>query len=126
MPCQGTPLSDTKIKSLKPRPARHRTGDAGGLLREITSCVCQVVKIGDQVIGSVSWRRWLRAGLWLGLGLGTAFSIFQVAEGAHFMSNNLLAPAIDLWMTALVFSPLLAPGCPSPLYANSVLVESQP
>lgn len=47
----------------------------------------------------------IRAGLWLGLGVGAAFSILQVAKGAHFMSHNLWAAAIDLWMAGLVFSP---------------------
>ena len=65
-----------------------------------------------------------RAGLWLGLGVGTAFSILQVAKGAHFMSHNLWSAAIDLWMAARVFSPLMAPGRASPLYTNSVAAET--
>lgn len=60
------------------------------------------------------------------IGWGLAFSIPQVAKGAPFMSNNLWAPAIDLWMAALVFCPLMAPGRASALYANSVPAESQP
>ena len=51
-----------------------------------------------------------RAGLWLGIGVGAAFSILQIAKGAHFMSHVLWAAAIDLWMAALVLSPLMAPG----------------
>jgi membrane-associated PAP2 superfamily phosphatase len=69
--------------------------------------------------------RLCRAGLWLGLGVGAAFSILQVAKGAHFMSHNLWAAAIDLWMAALVFSPLMAPGRASPSYTNSVSAEGQ-
>lgn len=53
--------------------------------------------------------RLCRGGLSLGLGVGTAFSILQVAKGAHFMSHNLWAGAIDLWLVALVFSPLMVP-----------------
>jgi membrane-associated PAP2 superfamily phosphatase len=48
-----------------------------------------------------------RLGLWLGLGAGAIFSLLRVAQGAHFMSHNLWAAAVDLWMAALVFSPLL-------------------
>lgn len=47
-----------------------------------------------------------RTGLLLGIGVGSAFSLLRVAQGAHFMSHNLWAAAIDLWMAALVFSPL--------------------
>jgi membrane-associated PAP2 superfamily phosphatase len=50
-----------------------------------------------------------RAGLSVGLAVGTAFSILQVAKGAHFMSHNLWAAAIDLWMAGLVFGPMMAP-----------------
>lgn len=69
--------------------------------------------------------RLCRAGLWLGLGVGTAFSFLQVAKGAHFMSDNLWAAAIDLWMAALVFSPLMAPGRASPFHTTSVPAEGQ-
>lgn len=55
-----------------------------------------------------------RAGLVLGLGVGAAFSILQVAKGAHFMSHNLWSAAIDLGLAALVFAPLLAPWRLSP------------
>lgn len=53
--------------------------------------------------------RLCRAGLVLGFSVGTAFSILQVAKGAHFLSHNLWAAAIDLWMAGLVFGPLMAP-----------------
>lgn len=48
-----------------------------------------------------------RIGLWLGFGVGGAFSLLRVAQGAHFMSHNLWAAAIDLWMAALAFAPLM-------------------
>lgn len=51
-----------------------------------------------------------RAGLWLGFGVGAVFSLLRVAQGAHFMSHNLWAAAVDLWITALVFAPLLWVG----------------
>lgn len=66
-----------------------------------------------------------RAGLWLGFVVGSAFSILQVAKGAHFMSHNLWSAAIDLWMAALVFSPLMAPGHACSLRTNSVSVADQ-
>lgn len=52
-------------------------------------------------------RRLRGIGLWLGFSVGSAFSLLRVAQGAHFMSHNLWAAAIDLWAAALVFSPLL-------------------
>jgi membrane-associated PAP2 superfamily phosphatase len=64
-----------------------------------------------------------RIGLWLGLGVGAAFSILQVAKGAHFMSHNLWSAAIDLWTAALVFSPLLAPVRGSRLNQSSIPAE---
>lgn len=57
-----------------------------------------------EAIGHRGLRRW---GLWLGLGLGAVFSLLRVAQGAHFVSHNLWSAAVDLWMAALVFSPLL-------------------
>jgi membrane-associated PAP2 superfamily phosphatase len=70
--------------------------------------------------GQFLQRAWLRRlGLWLGLGVGTAFSLLRLGQGAHFMSHNLWAAAIDLWMAALVFSPLLLkPHRPSPPNPN--------
>lgn len=35
MPRQATPLSDTKIRSFKPKADRYRVSDSGGLLLEI-------------------------------------------------------------------------------------------
>lgn len=35
MPRQATPLTDTKIKSLKPKSARYRVSDIGGLMLEV-------------------------------------------------------------------------------------------
>lgn len=35
MPRQATPLTDTKIKSLKPKDERYRVGDTGGLILEV-------------------------------------------------------------------------------------------
>lgn len=51
-----------------------------------------------------------RTGLWLGLSIGGAFSLLRVAQGAHFMSHNLWAAAIDMWMAALAFAPLMLRG----------------
>lgn len=66
-----------------------------------------------------------RTGLWLGLGVGALFSVLQVAKGAHFMSHNLWAAAIDLWMDALVFGPLMVPGRALPLHADSISAGGQ-
>ena len=49
-----------------------------------------------------------RIGLIAAIGVGTAFSAVRVAQGAHFVSHNLWAAAIDWFAAALVFSPLLA------------------
>ena len=35
MPRQATPLTDTKIKSLKPKSERYRVSDTGGLMLEV-------------------------------------------------------------------------------------------
>ncbi|MFZ4287193.1 phosphatase PAP2 family protein [Variovorax sp. HJSM1_2] len=56
---------------------------------------------------SLQRPRLRRLGLWLGLGVGALFSLLRVAQGAHFMSHNLWAASVDLWLAALVFSPLL-------------------
>lgn len=64
-----------------------------------------------------------RASLWLGLTVGTAFSFLQVAKGAHFMSHNLWAAAVDLWVDALVFSPLMAPSRSHESYVDAVAGE---
>lgn len=62
-----------------------------------------------------------RAGLWLAFGVGAAFSAVRMAQGAHFMSHNLWSAAIDLWMAALAFAPLLLPrrAAPAALPAGS-------
>lgn len=57
--------------------------------------------------------RMRRIGLWLGFGVGSAFSLLRLAQGAHFMSHNLWAAAIDLWMAALAFAPLMLRGTPT-------------
>ena len=49
-----------------------------------------------------------RAGLIAAIVVGTAFSAGRVIQGAHFLSHNLWAAAIDWFAAALVFSPLLA------------------
>jgi membrane-associated PAP2 superfamily phosphatase len=49
-----------------------------------------------------------RAGLIAAIVIGTAFSTVRVIQGAHFLSHNLWAAAIDWFAAALVFSPLLA------------------
>lgn len=71
--------------------------------------------------GAVLRDRRLRGlGLWLGLCAGSVFSLLRVAQGAHFMSHNLWAAAIDLWAAALVFSPwLLSDRVPSGAAASS-------
>ena len=47
-------------------------------------------------------------GLLVALLAGTAFSAVRVVQGAHFLSHNLWAAAIDWFAAALVFTPLLA------------------
>lgn len=49
-----------------------------------------------------------RFGLIAAIVFGTAFSAVRVAQGAHFVSHNLWAAAIDWFAAALVFTPLLA------------------
>ncbi|RZL10250.1 MAG: phosphatase PAP2 family protein [Rubrivivax sp.] len=56
---------------------------------------------------ALQWRALERRGLWLALGVGSLFSLVRLAQGAHFMSHNLWSAAIDWWVAALVFSPLL-------------------
>ena len=48
-----------------------------------------------------------RAGLIAALVIGTAFSAVRVVQGAHFVSHNLWAAAIDWFAATLVFTPLL-------------------
>ena len=47
-----------------------------------------------------------RVGLIAAIVVGAAFSAVRVAQGAHFVSHNLWAAAIDWFTTALVFTPL--------------------
>jgi len=47
-------------------------------------------------------------GLLAALLVGAAFSAVRVVQGAHFVSHNLWAAAIDWFAAALVFTPLLA------------------
>ena len=49
-----------------------------------------------------------RAGLIAAIVIGTGFSAVRVIQGAHFVSHNLWAAAIDWFAAALVFTPLLA------------------
>ncbi|MDB5786704.1 Arm DNA-binding domain-containing protein, partial [Caballeronia mineralivorans] len=44
MPKTATPLNDTRIKALKPKAARYRVSDGGGLVLEV------------MVSGSKGWR----------------------------------------------------------------------
>lgn len=68
-----------------------------------------------------------RLGLWLGLGVGAAFSFLRVGQGAHFMSHNLWAAAVDLWLAALVFSPMLLPQQRTPsVHAPAGATRSAP
>ncbi len=52
--------------------------------------------------------RLARVGLIAAIVVGTAFSAVRVIQGAHFVSHNLWAAAIDWFVAALVFTPLLA------------------
>ena len=49
-----------------------------------------------------------RIGLTGAIVVGFALSAVRVAQGAHFISHNLWAAAIDWFAAALVFTPLLA------------------
>jgi integrase len=51
MPRQATPLTDTKIKSLKPRAERYRTSDTGGLMIEILPSGSKVWRYRFQLHG---------------------------------------------------------------------------
>lgn len=46
---------------------------------------------------------WRRAGLWLGLGLGSCFSIIQIARGEHFLSHNIATLLSALFVGGLVY-----------------------
>ena len=59
-------------------------------------------------LGHATDRPWLaRGGLFAAIVVGTTYSAIRVAQGAHFVSHNLWAAAIDWWAAALVFTPLL-------------------
>jgi len=52
-------------------------------------------------------RRLARWGLAVALAAGVLFSAVRMAQGAHFLSHNLWAAAIDWFTAALVFAPLV-------------------
>lgn len=59
-------------------------------------------------LGTAINRPWLaHSGLIAAIVVGTAFSVVRVVQGAHFVSHNLWAAAIDWCAAALVFAPLL-------------------
>lgn len=59
-------------------------------------------------LGRAIDRPWLaRGGLIAAIVVGTAYSAIRVAQGAHFVSHNLWAAAIDWCAAALVFAPLM-------------------
>ncbi len=51
MPRQGTPLTDTKIRSLRPKEARYRVSDTGGLLLEIMPSGSKIWRFRYQLHG---------------------------------------------------------------------------
>lgn len=51
MPRQGTPLTDTKIKSLKPKAERYRAGDTGGLQLEVMPSGSKIWRYRYQLFG---------------------------------------------------------------------------
>lgn len=51
MPRQGTPLTDTRIKSLKPKDTRYRTSDTGGLLLEVMPSGAKIWRYRFQMYG---------------------------------------------------------------------------
>lgn len=57
---------------------------------------------------ALGWAWLQRAGWMLALAAGSLFSVVRMTQGAHFMSHNLWAAAIDWWAAAVVFLPLLA------------------
>lgn len=63
--------------------------------------------LGALRAGQVDWaRRWL----WITLVAGTLFSLVRVVQGAHFVSHNLWAAAVDWWAAVAVFAPGLLRG----------------
>ncbi|MGE8357124.1 MAG: Arm DNA-binding domain-containing protein, partial [Microvirgula sp.] len=51
MPRQSTPLTDTKIKALKPRAERYRVSDTGGLLLEVMPSGSRIWRYRYQLYG---------------------------------------------------------------------------
>lgn len=51
MPRQATPLTDTRIKSLKPKDTRYRTSDTGGLLLEVMPSGAKIWRYRYQMFG---------------------------------------------------------------------------
>ena len=51
MPRQATPLTDTKIRSLKPREDRYRVSDMGGLLIELMPSGAKIWRYRYQLHG---------------------------------------------------------------------------
>ncbi len=47
--------------------------------------------------------KWRRGGLWAGLGLGTLFSIIQIARGEHYLSHNIATLLSAVFIGGLVF-----------------------
>ena len=65
--------------------------------------------IALHLAGIASGDRRLRAlGLWTAVLAGSAFGLVRMTQGAHFLSHNLWAAAIDWTAATLVFVPLLA------------------
>lgn len=57
---------------------------------------------------------WQRLALALTLVCGIGFSLVRVLQGAHFVSHNLWAAAIDWWAAAAVFAPALLAAARQP------------
>jgi membrane-associated PAP2 superfamily phosphatase len=60
-----------------------------------------------------------RIGLWAGLVAGIGFSMVRMVQGAHFLSHNLWAAAVDWTLAMMVFAVVGAPvpdayAAPSP------------
>lgn len=51
MPRQATPLTDTKIKAMKPKPERYRVSDSGGLMLEVMPSGSKVWRYRYQLFG---------------------------------------------------------------------------
>jgi integrase len=51
MPRQATPLTDTRVKALKPKPERYRVSDTGGLMLEVLPSGSKVWRYRYQLFG---------------------------------------------------------------------------